>query len=88
MGSRTLYLGRFVHSKSLDELETLHALFVDQAGKIVGVEKEASEDGYKAALEKLGWNLEDVVIVQSTDDQFFFPGFIGTSFRELLIARD
>lgn len=75
--AKTLYIGRFLHSKSLDELETLNAVFVDENGKIVAVEKDASDDGYKATLQKLGWESE--VAVHAKENQFFFPGFIGTT---------
>lgn len=79
---KSLYLGSFIHSKSLDVLEYLHdaAVFVDEKGVIVAIErvcdlKKAEETIYP----KLGWSSADVTIRSTKPGQFFFPGFIGQS---------
>ncbi|KAL2021113.1 hypothetical protein VTK56DRAFT_7532 [Thermocarpiscus australiensis] len=82
MGLRNqLFLGSFVHSKALDELEYLHnaAVCVDQSGTIVAVERDC--DAVKAretVLPRLGWDEAGVEVVSAGDGQFFFPGFIDT----------
>ncbi|KAE8442103.1 hypothetical protein EG329_003861 [Mollisiaceae sp. DMI_Dod_QoI] len=80
-GQKCLFLGSFVHSKSLDELEFLHnaAAFVDEKGVIVAVEqncdlKKAEETIYP----KLGWSGGEVSVRAAELGQFFFPGFIDT----------
>jgi len=77
---RTIYLGTFVHSKSLDELEILQkaAVFVDERGKIVRIEKNASEEAAKDVFADLGWSADQVIIRSCKGEQFFFPGFIDT----------
>ncbi|KAK6948215.1 hypothetical protein Daesc_009979 [Daldinia eschscholtzii] len=76
-----LFLGLFIHSIKLGELQYLHdtAVCVDKSGKIVAVEqlfdqKKAEETLYP----KLGWKTEDVDVTIAEDGQFFFPGFIDT----------
>lgn len=82
MSRRQVYVGSFVHSKTEQELETLHnaALAVDEQGKIKAITKG---DTVKAALDSLlqetGWSSEDVEVTQTEEGQFFFPGFIGKS---------
>lgn len=75
-----VYLGTFIHCKSLEEVEILHdaAIFVDQEGKIVGIEKGIKdvEEALKFAY-KLGWETEDVIARACGREQFFFPGFVG-----------
>ncbi len=76
-----LFLGSFVHSKALAELEYLHntAVCVDASGTIVAVEKDCGEADAKATLfPRLGWAADDVEVVSAADGQFFFPGFIDT----------
>lgn len=81
MGAQNkLFLGLFVHSKVLKELEYLHntAVCVDKEGKIVAVEKDCGEDKAKeTVLPRLGWAEAEVEIVKAEEGQFFFPGFIG-----------
>jgi guanine deaminase len=75
-----VFLGTFIHSKKLDELEYLHntAVFVDAAGKIVRVERDCDANKAKeTVLPTLGWAVDDVSIVEGKEAQFFFPGFIG-----------
>ena len=82
MASRSLFLGSFIHSKSLDELEYLHdtAICVDQNGVIVAVEPGYNLSKAEEVLfPKLGWKKEEVSVKVAKEGQFFFPGFIGLS---------
>jgi guanine deaminase len=75
-----LFLGLFVHSKALDELEYLHntAVCVDKSGTIVAVERECDEARARETLfPRLGWEPNEVDVVCTREGQFFFPGFIG-----------
>lgn len=77
---KSLFLGCFIHSKSLDELELLKdsAILVDEKGIIVAIEPDCSQErAEKEIFEKLGWSRGDVKVYTSSEDQFFFPGFIG-----------
>jgi guanine deaminase len=79
---KTLYLGRFIHSKSLDELEYLEnsAAFVDEKGVIVALEKDCDQQMAEAEIfPKLGWTAGEVSVRTAKPGQFFFPGFIGIS---------
>jgi guanine deaminase len=81
---RSVYLGTFIHNKSLAELEILHdsAVFVDEHGKIVALEKEVKgDDVVQSRILELGWPLDTVIIRACEKEQFFFPGFIGNAFR-------
>ncbi|KAI0393875.1 guanine deaminase [Xylariaceae sp. FL0594] len=77
-----LFLGNFVHSKSLGELEILHnaAVCVDSTGTILTVERDCNQQkALEIVCAGLGWDLEDVAITVARDGrQFFFPGFIDT----------
>ena len=80
-----LFLGSFVHSKSLEELEYLHnaAVCVDAKGKIVAVEADCDrQKALSQLLPKLGWSVDDVQIHEQPSSksgrQFFFPGFVDT----------
>lgn len=77
----TLYIGPFVHSKSLHDLEICQKgiIGVDELGKIAFIERtgsdgEGGEDG-EAVAKKHGWDSYNVVRIK--DNGFFFPGFIG-----------
>lgn len=77
---KSLFLGSFIHSKSLDELEYLHdsAVCVDEKGTIVAIETEYDlKRAEKMLFPHLGWSAEDVTIKTAKAGQFFFPGFIG-----------
>ncbi|KAK2629629.1 hypothetical protein QTJ16_000449 [Diplocarpon rosae] len=77
----TLFLGSFVHSKSLGELEFLHdsALCVDRKGVIVAFEKNCDRTTVeKNIFPKLGWTVSLVSVRSSRPRQFFFPGFVDT----------
>ncbi|KAK3898577.1 hypothetical protein C8A05DRAFT_18876, partial [Staphylotrichum tortipilum] len=80
--TRKLFLGSFIHSKALDELEYLHgaAVAVDENGVIVAVEGECDEArARETVLPRLGWEAgDDVEVVTAGEGQFFFPGFIDT----------
>ncbi|KAH8680968.1 guanine deaminase [Xylariales sp. PMI_506] len=76
-----LFLGSFIHSKKLDELEYLHdvAVFVDGHGKIVAVERDCDREKAEGVVyAKLGWDIAGVEVHTCKDGQFFFPGFIDT----------
>ncbi|KAH8900075.1 guanine deaminase [Thozetella sp. PMI_491] len=72
----TVFVGTFVHSKTLDEVEILHetAVVVDPEGKItyVGPIKAAAE-GYDGVASGAA-----VDVYRCRDGHFFFPGFIDT----------
>jgi hypothetical protein len=77
---KSLFLGNFVHSKSLDELEFLHetAVCVDDKGVIVAIEKVGDQKKAEETLfPKLGWIVGEVSVRIAKPGQFFFPGFIG-----------
>ncbi|KAH6616399.1 guanine deaminase [Boeremia exigua] len=73
--SRTIYIGPFVHSKSLTELEICEngAIGVDENGVIAFVEKELD---LEAVQSKHSW--QDAASVRLSGNSFFFPGFIDT----------
>ncbi|PVH73351.1 guanine deaminase [Cadophora sp. DSE1049] len=78
---KTLFLGSFVHNKSLGELEFLHdsAVCVDEKGVIVAVEKGCGQDKVEEIVyPRLGWTAGEVTVRTSQPGQFFFPGFIDT----------
>jgi guanine deaminase len=77
---KSLYLGSFIHSKSLDELEYLHdtAVCVDENGVIVAIEKDYDlKKAEETLFPKLHWAIGDVTVKTAKPGQFFFPGFIG-----------
>ena len=80
---KTVYLGTFAHSKTLKELEIGHdaAIFVDESGKIVAVERGVTDEAAaKSFFPKLNWTESQekpIQIFRSKEEQFFFPGFIG-----------
>lgn len=79
-GVKSLFLGSFIHSKSLDELEYFHdtAVAVDDKGLIVAIEKDYDQKKAEETLfPKLGWAAAEVTIKSAKPGQFFFPGFIG-----------
>ena len=72
---KTIYVGAFVHSKSLQELEICQtgAIGVDENGTIAFVERSVTDP--EAPGKKDGW--ESAKIVKVGENGFFFPGFIG-----------
>lgn len=81
----TIYLGTFVHSKSLSELEICDqgAIGVDSAGVIKFVERDVVRiEDVKAKYEE--WEDAEVVRVE---DGFFFPGFIGMYDLYIFVGR-
>ncbi|KAG0650515.1 putative guanine deaminase [Hyphodiscus hymeniophilus] len=78
---RAVYLGTFIHSKSLEELEYLHnsAAFVDEKGAIVAIELDCDQKkAEEVLLPKLGWKKGEVTVNVAKPGQFYFPGFIDT----------
>jgi guanine deaminase len=83
---RSIFLGTFIHSKSLEELEFLHdtAVFVDEKGTIVAIEQGCDEiKAEEAVFPKLGWTKGEATVKVAKAGHFFFPGFIGASFHFL-----
>ena len=79
----SIFIGTFIHSKSLDVLEYLHdtVLFVDEKGIILHIEPDCDlAKAEKSLVPKLGWTVGEHNITIATDGQFFFPGFIGSYF--------
>ena len=79
---RSLFLGSFIHSQSLEELEFLHdtAVCVDENGIIVMIESKCDQNKAEEVLfPKLGWTKGEVTVKAARPGQFFFPGFIGPS---------
>lgn len=78
---KSLFLGSFIYSKSLDELKYFHdtAIFVDDKGTIVAIEEKCDQGKAEEVIfAKLNWKkTEDVPIHVTKPGQFFFPGFIG-----------
>ena len=80
MSKPAVYIGTFVHCKTLTEIEILHdaAVFIDEQGKIVAIEKDIEDvDAALSGASKLGWDTQDVIVRACGKEQFFFPGFIG-----------
>ena len=78
----SVFLGTFIHSKSLDELEFWHdtAVFVGDKGAIVAIEPECDQSQAEEVLfPKLGWTKGKVSVNVAKPGQFYFPGFIGAS---------
>ena len=77
---RSLFLGSFIHCKSLEELEFLHdtAICVDEKGLIVAIKSGFDQSkAEEVLLPKLGWTKAEVTVKVAKPGQFFFPGFIG-----------
>ncbi|KAJ9659889.1 hypothetical protein H2201_007148 [Coniosporium apollinis] len=76
---RTVYVGPFVHSQSLQKLDICPtgAIGVDETGKIAFVERDVKDIGDVIPVtQKHGW--QNSQIVRTKDNGFFFPGFIDT----------
>ncbi|PSN72100.1 guanine deaminase [Corynespora cassiicola Philippines] len=73
---KTIYLGAFVHSVSLSELEICErgAIGVDEAGLIQFVERGVED--VEILKGKEGWGSAEIVSVEG--DGWFFPGFVDT----------
>jgi guanine deaminase len=83
MSGLAVYLGTFIHCKSLTEIEILHdaAVFVNEQGKIVAIERDIKDvDAALSHAAKLGWDTQEVIARACGREQFYFPGFIGTPF--------
>ncbi|KAI9050491.1 hypothetical protein LZ554_005654 [Drepanopeziza brunnea f. sp. 'monogermtubi'] len=78
---KTLFLGSFVHSKTLGNLEFLHdsAVCVDEKGLIVAIERDCDQKKVQeTVLPRLGWTAGEISVRASQRGQFFFPGFVDT----------
>lgn len=72
---KTVYVGTFVHSASLTELEVLEstaAIVDDDTGTILEIVKTVTEKMVGSWAGEVGTK-----IVRAEEGQFFFPGFIG-----------
>jgi guanine deaminase len=87
--SKTIYLGSFVHSKTLTELDVCEkgAIGVDENGVIRFVERDGDGEGeleVEKVLEKVKEKVKEeygdwreAKVVRIRGNGFFFPGFIG-----------
>ncbi|EON67788.1 guanine deaminase [Coniosporium apollinis CBS 100218] len=76
---RTVYVGPFVHSQSLQKLDICPtgAIGVDENGKIAFVERDVKDVGDVIPVtQKYGWQNSQIVRIK--DNGFLFPGFIDT----------
>ncbi|KAK4196276.1 putative guanine deaminase [Triangularia verruculosa] len=76
-----LFLGTFIHSKTLAKLEFLHnaAVAVNKLGTIVAVSPDTDfAKAQNSLLPQLKWASDDTEITAAKPGQFFFPGFIDT----------
>ena len=77
---RTVYLGTFIHSKTLGELERFEeaAIGVDENGIITFIEQNLSDlFGLKTRIQRYGWDNYDLVHAPEETIGFWFPGFVG-----------
>ncbi|KAK8238437.1 hypothetical protein HDK90DRAFT_225650 [Phyllosticta capitalensis] len=74
---KTVYVGTFVHSKSLQELDICErgVIGVDVTGKIAFIERH-TVDLETILKEHEGWS--GAKVVKGHENGFFFPGFIDT----------
>lgn len=81
--SNSIFVGTFIHCKSLTALEELSdtAVLVGREGKILAIERDVDEKDLKGVFEKakrnFGWEEEEYVVRQTKVGEFYFPGFIG-----------
>jgi guanine deaminase len=75
--SKTIYLGTFVHSVTLTELEIGEkgAIGVNEAGVIEFVERNVG----LAHVHEKHESYKDAKVIELTGKGFYFPGFIGMS---------
>ncbi|KAK5001199.1 hypothetical protein LTR66_000077 [Elasticomyces elasticus] len=73
---KAIYLGTFVHCKTLQELEICpnSAIGVDEMGVIAFVDRHVKDPS--SIKSRPGW--EDAETVAASESSFFFPGFIDT----------
>ena len=78
---RTVYIGTFVHSLSLEAIEVVeHGIVgVDEKGIITFVEKDYTVAGLKEVVKSQhGWQeWETVMVGDGPSTTFLFPGFVG-----------
>ncbi|KAK8253500.1 guanine deaminase [Phyllosticta capitalensis] len=77
LAEKTVYVGTFVHSKSLQELDICErgVIGVDETGKIAFIERH-TVDLETILKEHEGWS--GAKVVKGHENGFFFPGFIDT----------
>ncbi|KAK0712174.1 hypothetical protein B0T21DRAFT_387182 [Apiosordaria backusii] len=76
-----LFLGTFIHSKTLGLLEYLHktAVAVNSLGTVVAISPDTDlTTAQTVLLPQLGWSPDTTDITTAKPNQFFFPGFIDT----------
>ncbi|KAF1814707.1 guanine deaminase [Eremomyces bilateralis CBS 781.70] len=75
-GTKKVFVGPFVQSKTLKELEICKdgIIGVDEEGRIAFVERSTAD--VEAALKLHGW--EKVEVIRLKENGFYFPGFIDT----------
>ncbi|KAI9820367.1 MAG: hypothetical protein M1827_005990 [Pycnora praestabilis] len=76
----TVYVGTFVHCKSLQELDICEngAIGVDEEGKIAFVERDLAPQWHEEIVSKYHMHWKDAEIIRPPPGGFFFPGFIDT----------
>ncbi|KAI1774109.1 guanine deaminase [Hypoxylon cercidicola] len=81
-GKNQVFLGTFIHSVKLGELQYMHdaMVCVDASGTIVAVVPQVNPKDFRETLvQKLpSWEPQDLVVTAAEEGQFFFPGFIDT----------
>ncbi|MCJ1243363.1 hypothetical protein MMC30_000560 [Trapelia coarctata] len=78
---RKVYVGTFIHSVSLANLEILEnaAIGIEENGIIAFVEKDMKELGLAEVVgQKYGWKEPHIVKGDGRSMSFFFPGFVDT----------
>jgi hypothetical protein len=75
---KTIFIGPFVHCKSLEELDICEhgAIGVNEKGVIAFIERDVEGGDADPVAKKHGWVNPKVIRIYDTG--FFFPGFIGT----------
>jgi hypothetical protein len=86
--SKTVYLGSYVHSVSLDQLEHVeHAIIcVGETGVIEWIEHAGAED-LPAVSVRRGLVLDDIEVLELGPDEFLSPGFIDTHTVRMDVRR-
>ena len=77
---RKVFLGRFIYSKTREELAYLSdtAVCVDENGRIAAIKEGTDWEGVLSeVLPSLGWDGDKIEARFSGEDNFFFPGFVG-----------
>lgn len=79
---RTLYLGSWVHSLSIDHLEYVEKgiISVDQRGIIEWIEKDVEISNVQDIAMRYGLQLDDpdLEVIELSSEEFLCPGLIDT----------